>query len=263
MKQKTILESFHPSILPSMSPKHLLLALLFLAITFSACKKTENNEVILTNPSLLIKTATQYQDGKVTGTTTYEYDNLGRIAKISYNAGRYEKYNYVSDTLLFIEAYSNMVHYNTDTLLLNSRGLVAAHHKKTAFEYDSEGFLVKSTTMNYPADIKSYEVGEGNVLGYTFHQFDMGDNSETLSVYTCQYLENSVNTIGYENMGISFYGKQSKNLLSKSHLKIIYTDFTREFDAAFSYQFDRYRRVIRQTQDNSPVSYYTVFTYND
>lgn len=246
-----------------MSSKYYLLALLVLAITFNACKETDNEEPLLTNPSMLLKSATQYQDGRVTNTTTYEYDNSGRITKISYNASFYEKYLYVSDTMLLVQSYNNEFNYATDTLILDNKGLVVADNHKTTFEYNIDGYLVKSTTMSSPVTISNYEVWDGNILGRTYSQYDLDEDSVIQFVYTNQYLTTATNTIGLENTGRPFYGKQNKNLVSKTYLKRVYPDNVLENDYTFSYQFDRYQRVIRQTQDNSPVSLYTVYTYND
>lgn len=241
----------------------ILLALVAILFSFSACKDDANVEPLLSNPSMLIKSAIRYQDGKVTSTTTFEYDNVGRVTKITTNPNFYEKYNYVSDTMILVQSYNNEYNYSTDTLLLDSRGLVVADNHKRTFEYNTEGYLVKSTTMSDPVTLSNYEVWDGNILGSTEHQYYLTDTTEIQFVYTHEYLTTASNTIGIENAGKPFYGKQNKNLVSKTHLKRIYSDSDLEYDFTYSYQFDRYHRVTRQTQDNSPVSLYTVYTYND
>lgn len=255
------------SSLSTMTSRHLLLALLFLAITFNSCKETDNNEVILTNPSLLIKTATQYQDGKVTNTTNYEYDHLGRITKISYDEGRYEKYSYVSDTIILKEIYKNELDHFTDTLLLNDQGLVIAVNKSDTYEYDAEGYLVKATIVidkhTYTA---SQSILNGNIVEKNVEVDSVG---QIMEIYNYKYIYNTApaapNTIGTENKGIAFFGKQSKNLPSR-----IYSTYTKapiflEMEEIYSnvYTLDRYLRVVKEIRGLHIGEYYTAYTYSD
>lgn len=262
----SILQSFSPSVLSPMSPRYLLLSLLVLILAFSACKKN-NDEPVLTNPSLLIKTATQYQDGKVTGTTAYEYDNLGRIAKVSYNAGRYEKYSYVSNALILKEVYNNVINHYTDTLHLNDQGLVIAVNQSAAYEYDGEGYLVKSTVLRDKYTYLTLNVVvDGNILESTSITDSLGHITD-ISNYKYDYNTTPPvsNTIGNENTGMAFWGKNWKNLPSGSH----YTynrnadKYSIEKDYSFMHALDSYLRIVKKSQLSSIAEYYTIYAYSD
>lgn len=250
-----------------MNSRYLLLSLLVLLISFNACKKTDNDEAVLTNPSMLLKTATQYQDGQVTGTTSYEYDNSGRITKISYNGNRYEKYSYVSDTMILKEIYNNVLDHSTDTLLLNDRGLVTAVNRSAAYEYDAEGYLVKSTIVrNKYTYITINTIADGNMVETTNETDSLGILMETANYrYNYNATPAVTSTIGDENTGIAFYGKQSKNLPSGCHYSYSrrVDHLTIEKDYTFMHILDRYHRVVRKTQVNNLADYYTAYTYSD
>lgn len=250
-----------------MNSRYLLLSLLVLILAFSACKENNNDEPVLTNPSMLIKTATQYQDGKVTSTTAYEYDNSGRIAKITYNAGRYEKYSYVSDTIILKEIYNNEFNHYTDTLLLNDRGLVISVNRSSSFEYDAEGYLVRSTIVRDKyAYITINTIANGDILETTSEVDSLGILMETSNYrYDFNSTPAVASTIGDENTGIAFFGKQSKNLPSGCHYSYSrrVDHLTIEKDYSFMHLLDRYQRVVKKTQVNNLADYYTVYTYSD
>lgn len=261
------IQHFKLSSLFPMTSQYLLLALLFLAITFNSCKETDNKEVILTNPSMLLKTATQYQDGKVANTTTYEYDPSGRIAKISYKAGRYEKYSYVSDTIILKEIYNNEFDHYTDTLLLNDRGLVIAVNKSNAYEYDAEGYLVKATIVkDNHTYTTTHSILDGNMVENNIVVDSVG---HILEIYKYEFSYNTTpaapNTIGTENTGIAFWGKQSKNRPSRIHSVYASSPDFQERVSEYSviYTLDRYSRIVKESQGFQTGKYYTAYTYSD
>ena len=73
--------------------------------------------------------------------------------------------------------------------------------------------------------------------------------------YTFQF-SNEKNTIGMENKGIHFMGKQNKNLIN--HYRTSDNQIV-----TFYYQFDDKKRVSKQSWSEGESDYYTKFTYVD
>lgn len=162
---------------------------------------------------------------------TYEYDSLGRIIKYywKFPAGvDTTTYVYNDSTSITVTRSGNYLNY-TDVLELNENGLVVSENKLninliTRYVYNSDGYRILSKSYSYGVDtsditsqinIKTYTYSNGNLIRV---------ESESGYKEEYSYYSNKVNTLGYRNKGMAFYGKSSKNLA-------IDKDATDQFDA--------------------------------
>ena len=73
---------------------------------------------------------------------------------------------------------------------------------------------------------------------------------------TCEFNTDKLNTIGYYNLGISFYGKSNKNLVKKA-------TYGTDFDS-YTYEYDSKGRVIKEiVSKTTRGTSYTVCTYTN
>ncbi len=194
----------------------------------------------------LIASMTLHNKEGVT-TLSFKYDEKGRLvgevdkknnadyysSSIAYEASKYIK------TSVYVSSGNKMV----STGMLNERGLATSVIYKCSidedsgtdvYEYNSEGFCIHRV-MTYKDGDKNehtYTIGGGNVLE------DKESFQNNLDYWIYTYYTDKANTIGIENMGVSFSGKQSKNLV-KSKTNGGHT-------VTYTYEFDSKNRVTKQ-----------------
>jgi hypothetical protein len=238
--------------------------LLFIAlfVILFSCKKDDDQ----TQTSIAkIKEIDHWINGSIVSSETYQYDSKGRIIREIEKAIINDSLTYTFNYMYYYSGSTITVKYglNSDSMellssyILNSKGLVISvtnfNSGSNTYEYNSEGYLVKkiSTSKSGETDSTLYDYQNGNIVSWTF----AGSVSYTK---TYQYLTNTTNTIDLENKGISFFGKQSKNLI----LNVI-TQYPDQTDTiAYTYEFDSKNRVEKQIKNSSTTSYIT-FTYTE
>jgi len=125
------------------------------------------------------------------------------------------------------------------------------------FEYDSDGFLIHSSLID--CSDHNYEIADCNtfktsVVGH--EEVDSLDSQPIIYTITYQFFETTANTIGFENRGMSWMGKQNKNLAAAGIM--IYNHSSLEpRELIYTYQYDSKKRVIKQTHGSS----FTTYTY--
>lgn len=141
--------------------------------------------------------------------------------------------------------------------VLNSNGLVTTgiiRSLKTGEQgtinckYDENGFLVykkESSNSGNTWEVHAYTIQDGNIV-----KEEISYSSGYISKRTYSYYMDKLNTIGPENMGVTFYGKQSKNLIKSER---------RDGETmSYIYEFDSKNRVVRQ---QCSEGWYHSFTY--
>lgn len=224
--------------------------------TTSATQDTLNSE-LLNIPK--IKTVTEWiqeidaqgnlkNSDTLIGFATYNYDKLGRLTSMTGNLRTEDVYviTYNSSNLITM-----LEDGNTNTLSLNSNGYVylkSGKYKNESY-YDNYGF---EKYMNSAITV----VDNGNLIEYK-------DSSQTVKY---EYYK-ELNTIGNFNKGISFFGKDSKNLC-KSRTSI-YPQRSETYIQRYNYKFDTENRVIESVEtsiDNTKSSYWRItmkYTYTN
>ena len=240
-----------------------MIVVLFSITLMSGCKKEETTDACTngvqdqtetgvdcggtcnacTASAFRIKTVT-YADGSV---FAYSYDNRGRITNLAITSAGLgnstQQYTYgtnsVTQTLQggFTENYTlNSNGYATSQVSKDNTGATIA---SWAYTYDSEGHVLTS----------AYTGGGGGTVTNTWTNGNLtSDNNFGGQTYT--YLLAKDNTIGNENNGMNFFGKDSKNLRNSSTSGGGTTTFT--------YEYDSQNRVTKQ-MDGSPGA--IIYTY--
>lgn len=244
-----------------------LLALLCLLALFS-CKETEKTEVAVISPLSKIKTITFYRNEAVQTIQSFEYDSLGRCTKLSdYDpetaTTTHSSYQYAPHMVLVNRVYDELnQYYSRDTIFLNEQGLeIRTSHHSDNREYDSSGYLIQRKEFGLTAMpvTYSFQVLDGNTVK-TIQTIN--DPTEDRIFYTMYFtfIPNSVNTIGVENKGLYFHGKQDKNLVKEYHTDIVYRD-PADYTDSYLYEYDAKKRVTKRISKNNAVRIYEAYTY--
>jgi hypothetical protein len=242
--------------------------LLFTFIT--GCKKDSNDSVGNTAPSLKLEKLTRYHQGVVYDAQAFQYDIKGMLIRVGYYDGSFDSLLYTSSQVLRNHYSSSGLLTGADTYTLNPNGLASYVHygskkdgksledKVTGWmdiikhstgtnevfrEYNAEEYLVKETYYNYSSygDTLNYfyAISNGNISGMT-RTSSLPSTSYTL-VETYSYYTDKQNTISNQNKGISFLGKQNKNLVNS--IITTYDNYYSPDTVRYIYKFDNNNRV--------------------
>jgi hypothetical protein len=236
-------------------------------IAFSACKKNSNDNepYIPDNGSSIPKIAT------ITGsvdTTFFQYNSSGKLIK-EINWSGYQTLEYSGNTVTLKDYSKGGVIQSTEIYTLNPRGQAISSSytgkkKSTEGKYLSEGNF--STTYTYEYDNNGYLIREMYPISESIHDtvvYTITNGNVTQVKYPGnEYFNytytNSNNTIGKENEGISFLGKQNKNLgKSSTHT---YQSQTSN-PTTSTYEYDNKGRVKMLTTSDGSSSWSVTYTY--
>jgi hypothetical protein len=265
-----------------MKIKYILLVLLFTAITITSCKKESANR-LHTNIKLLRQTTTVF-GGDTLSDGTYSYDDQGRVVHILFWDSTYSIYHYGDKTVDMIhyarfgKPYTHSIYtLNSDGLAISSIDTGFSYKAKPGmtgslspsglnqawtetFEYDVNGFLIKEVqTMSWGVSYTQVFTVSGGNTTHLSYQVSAG-----LSTYDYQFIPGSVNTIGQENFGIFYEGRQNTGLILSetiNHNDGGIATVTRNY----TYEFDNKNRVTKKTvrQSSKDVVFVTIYAYTD
>jgi len=198
-----------------------------------------------------VSSISNYSNGAIISSRNFLYDSNGRIIKetdISTLQSSYTTYHYSGSTK------TAKTFNNNDTTIsimtLNSNGLVISSNMGAmnfTFEYNIDNYLIKVfQNLQDRLDTITYNIVNGIIVTET-----MSLLAETIKSNFTNY----TNTIGNENFGESFLGKQSINLVSG--IIFVGSDTT-----TYNYHFDKKNRVSRQTIV-SDINNSTIYKYTD
>jgi hypothetical protein len=225
-----------------MKLRYLLALLFFGLLLISSCKKDDDESTFQFDKYPRIKSIQSL--GKSGYTLNFEYDSKGRLIK-SDQDGIIQKFEY------------------SDSKVINTFP-------------GSQGTLLYFLNADGLADSTNYGIIYGyNENGYMVHQFYDTNNEWTITIlngnrsrairivsgylsYSDYSYNQKNNTIGNENNGMGFEGKQNINLTSKEiYYKLCYFPDT----IYHSYDFDIKDRVVKQIIVNSGKSDTILYTY--
>jgi hypothetical protein len=239
-----------------MNTKIFLLAALALSITLYSCKKDSD----ITEAAKPLVQKTTLEDNSY---FLYQYDG-NRLTKITSSDGGYTTIDYTATTATVKEYSVDNVLGSSQVFTLNSKGYaissVTSSGKKkslstksilpiaiaqfaiasptTTYEYNSDGYMTKAIYGDAGnQEIITYTITNGNSVAYS----DAAGGQTFTS--TSQFYLDKTNTIGFENMGISFFGKQDKNL--KQSVTDTYSGSA--VAHSYTYQYDSQNRVASNT----------------
>lgn len=249
-----------------------IFALIFMAgiLCLGSCKKDDSNSNN-TSGVAKIHSTNYYTNGVLYHTSTLEYNSSGKAVKLTSTDGSFVTLTYGTNSV--VVTYYDSVGATPDvtTYTLNNNGLaisetgtfkkgsgksiLSRHFKLSSkgtyvvtYAYDNNNYKIQEIfTESGNSDTTSYTISNGNTI------------STITSWYTStnQFLTDKTNTIGFENMGISFWGKQDKNLISSNT-----TDYgTGPQTDTYTYEYDSNGRVTKMTNSANPLDYET-YSYN-
>ncbi len=239
-----------------MNTKIFLLAVLAFSITLFSCKK--DSDTTEAAKPFIQKTTLEDQSYIL-----YQYDGT-RLVKITSTDGSYTTLDYSATTVTAKEYSVDNVQGNSQMFTLNSQGYaissVTTPGKKKnlssksilpiaiaqfailsptiSYEYNSDGYMTKAIYGDAGnQEVITYTISNGNHVGYA----DAAGGQTSTS--TSEFYLDKTNTVGSENMGITFFGKQDKNLIQS----VTDTYSGSPVMHSYSYQYDTQNRVVSTT----------------
>lgn len=240
-----------------MNVKFLFFVLLSLLVAFSACNK-EDEPGQSANRIPLIKTIVT--TGNYSDSVHFEYDSTGRIIKASHSSEQYTLYTYAPNKLTIHTYRGPSLPDYTSSYRLNDKGIATSTQIDGylyTFKYDSTGYLVSKMYNN--DTINFMRIKDGNTL--MKKEFYLRDKYMTMT-WNYQFNTNA-NTIGDENRGMSWNGKQDKNLPIKETEVFTLRNYAKESITEYTYEYDTQNRVTKRTTfeygDLYLTEYYTYY----
>jgi hypothetical protein len=237
--------------------KKIILLLPLSIILIGSCKKNETNNAIQSNPSFFLIKGMSFYDsiGNFIQSQSMNYNSQGRILLMK---GYYPKF-YDTIKIEYVYYPDRVIenHFDTNNKLtykyiydLNELGLAKS---QTTVNYKSKTDSVVSLSETYEYNSDEFMIESYYLPDYSLHWFKMdyqisgsnifskqySDQYGTGPLRICTYFSNSVNTIGNYNLGITWLGKSSKELIKTSAYN------TSTPDSMYNiYTFDSQNRVI-------------------
>lgn len=222
---------------------YLAATLFFGLVLVSSCKKDDNGSTFQFDKYPRIKSI-QYGVDSSSSIDYYEYDSKGRLNKLN-QYGSILKIEYSDTKVAWISQDSK------DTMLykLNSKGLAISVTDYLYYEYDENGYLI-----HWYIDVTN--AGFISILNGNMSSGKRIYSDDT-TFYIYEFSQKN-NTIGNENKGMSFLGKQNINLTSK---QISLKNSEPPDTVYYSYEFDIKGRVVKQIENQAGKTHITMYTY--
>jgi hypothetical protein len=270
-----------------------IITALFLYVITAACKKDKNDtdgDPVASFPK--IDSVIDYQYNYIGDIAIYKYDSKGRVVRILYKDGSSDSLIYSDTQVLWKYYWPGGSLDAIDTYMLNSKGLATMVifdsgkkerssavnlPKRMNFnsntsslsqllrEYDANGYMVKETYYIFTSSADTatywYTIKNGNINGIngiSTNQSNPYSITETFSYYT-----DKQNTIGDQNSGIAFLGKQNNNLVKTLLYNL--NNYSPPDTLQYWYKFDSKNRVIMSYSSLTLGSYVdsTRYTYKN
>ena len=273
-------------------------------LSFSSCNKDKNDPTTTSVP--LIATSMSYnKDGVLNEMTSYQYDTNRRLTKMTYEDGSYDLVEYSGSAVIIKRYKDGKLDYLT-VAELNNKGLcisLSSHDEYylSTYDYDSNSYC-KTHTSESATRIRTEwrTISDGNYVtinsqnnpkttkSATLSELDYFHRSVRLNIFekkhvfqnnlkstadyddetNYQFYTDKTNTIEYENMGVSFLGKQNKNPIKQETFIFPgyvygggyggYGNQTITETTTYTYEYDNKARITKQMEDNGS---YSIFTY--
>lgn len=236
-----------------MSRRIFFLWMPLLLIMASGCSKKSDGEVDTpcfpyTAPHYLVKEILSFQSGQYTK-SAYFYDTLDRLV---YRRDSGEniwgaRWKYGPDTV-FLMTPDSFCH---EMLVLNEQGYAIQNigtlpTGSDSWEYDGAGYVLKSISAYPIVGITIYEYGYqcwNRKLATKFIAYDINHPIPSGEVVTYEHFTDKISTIGLENIGIYYMGKQDNCLLKR---EILHTKTGVDTLNEYTYEFDALNRVVKE-----------------
>jgi len=240
-----------------MKTKFSLISILLLSGICLSCNKnndSENSCLPYSKPVFRIKEILTDENNKLFK-SEYKYDSLYRIVHRK-DSGEYifeVHWKYEIDKV-YLSEYDSFVFQTHD---LDSKGYAVRTITQYTLvnntrEYDPSGYLLKETSSSPQTGtiVKDYFYDCRNNVSISESHAVYGSPTPTGVVKINEYYTGQLNTIGNENMGIAYYGKQNNCLLK---IAIIQNQTEIDTTGVYSYEFDSVKRVTKEITRKSGI----------
>jgi YD repeat-containing protein len=228
--------------------------LILLAIFAYSCEKDKNQNCTI------VKIVSTY-NGNPTSILNYEYDDQGRIKRITDSQGSTTEFQYLKDSIVTLQPNTRSVYYlNNSGYADSSKVRYTVNPNQLALDnkytYNSDGFLIEERTIFsqfYNGSIlkdtsyNRFTIANGNIIKAQYP-----NSPEILYEYSSQEAKHYLVNLSQ----LPFLGKSSKNLI----LKTLYSNGATQ--SSFTYQFDGDGNVSRSTESFPNASSIRDFTYS-
>lgn len=211
-------------------------------------------------PSIRIKETKVIENNKICK-SVYYYDSFKRLIRRSDSGEYYNEvlWKYDIDRVFTLRADSSIwVYYN-----LNSNSLaISPSIGIYQWEYDTSGYLIRETetVSGLGIQIRDYYYHCWNMEYCLSSGSDVNGNQLGGGKITYEYYTDKINTIGDENMGMSFRGKQNNCLLK---YKILRNQSVIDTMESNIYEYDSLNRVSKEVKKIHDKIRITTFQYDD
>ncbi len=207
--------------------KQILILMLSLCIALSSCSKSDDSKPE-TKQTCKIASMEYIEAGVFDEKQVFTYDDKSRVTSVAYTG-----IDIPTATITYaagkitVKTKDYQHEYGTDA----SDRIVKADDRN--YKYNADGYLIeeKSTRLDYPFT-RSYSYTDGNLVktDYVVEETYNNTKYKTTEVITLEYSKDIAGTanpylwLEYETFLAGYFGKASKNLVSKVTVKT--TDFT-------------------------------------
>lgn len=269
--------------------------LLLGTLILSSCDKEKEDPEIDSIP-LLESIVTHSDGGQPDFSQFFHYDNQGRLIKVEDNDGYVTTMEYTESTVTVKDSEDGELK-DTSIGQLDSKGLCTSMifegvEENATYEYDSNGYRKSSSFEDrYSLITNAYTVSDGNCVtiismsewttGNSAFASEVGSFRRSFLAFNLQkripienrlkstttsyinksdyqFYKDKSNTIGNENIGISFMGKQNKNPIKQETNTITYNnEVASPQTVSYTYEYDANGWITKQTSSNGDYSVYT------
>jgi hypothetical protein len=267
--------------------------LVFLILFLPSCKKDNSGSPAFHDSIPKIQTVTEYFNGEKERVTSFSYDASSRLVRVSfdeiYNNQKYYDtiiYNGATITMTTYDAKNKLIESEIFTLNSNQLAVLMTdtlgEQKKSSFRpfldfslqdheaniygYDDNGYQTLEISTNEFGGTHRYEksYSNGNLVSSSY-EYMANDTLIQSGASVFKYYTDKSNSIGNQNRGIPFLGKQNTNLLLSISDQKWHSYDTLRLTTSYRYEFDNQNRVVKQfvspqNSENEDVTYLT-FTY--
>jgi hypothetical protein len=217
-----------------------------LLISLISCKGGQ--EIVIpcmeySKPDLLIKEIVIIKNGDTTQ-STYYYDGLKSILRRN-DDGKYSFtviWKYTKDTIYLLRQDSSVQSYFNIDSSGYARTPSIGH---VEWEYDENGYLIKQkeywSNLGTKNDTYGYTCWNNDEI--TSEGTDVSGNKIGGGVTSISYYIDKVNTVGNENIGIYYFGKQNNCLIKSS---IVTFQGNADTLTSYEYELDSLGRVVKE-----------------
>jgi len=249
---------------------------LFILLTgvfiFSSCNKGNTDSPYANDSIPKIQKIAEFYNGSKQRETSFTYDSNARLIKVLYNEiysseQFYDSLSYTSTTVTRTTYNRNHKFMEQEVFTLNSKHLAVVmtdtlgEEKKSArlhfkygslenesniYVYDLDGYQTLEITSNEFGGIHRFEktFANGNLVS-SIYQYMANDTVILNGNSYFNYFDN-LNTIGNQNRGIFFLGKQNTNLISSLTDQRWHSTDTLHLTTSYRYEYDSRKRVVKQ-----------------